>query len=191
MRILRAENYRRMKWKNGGGETAEIAVSPDSAGLDDFDWRVSMATVVSDGPFSSFPGVDRTLSILEGEGIVLRVEGRIPIGLTSRSSPLTFPADVATSAALIAGPITDLNVMTRRGRYRHRLVRHTVEDAKDLSLTGTQALLFCPSLDLRVEADAFDARLNRFDAVLLEHPQTALRILGRGLIFVIELDRLP
>jgi environmental stress-induced protein Ves len=192
MHILRAANHRRMKWKNGGGETAEIAVFPENAALDDFDWRVSMATVVSDGPFSSFPGVDRTLSILEGEGIVLRVEGRIPIGLTSRSSPLTFPADVATSAALIAGPITDLNVMTRRGRYRHRVVLHTVEDAKDLSFTGPQALLlFCPSLDLRVEADAFDARLNRFDAVLLEHPQTTLRIVGRGRIFVIELDRLP
>jgi uncharacterized protein len=68
MRILRAENYRRMPWKNGGGLTAEIAVSPESAGLDDFDWRVSMARVEAGGPFSLFPGVDRTLSILEGEG---------------------------------------------------------------------------------------------------------------------------
>src|SRR5688572_14445639 len=107
MRILRAENYRRMRWKNGGGETAEIAVSPEGAGLDDFDWRVSMARVDTNGPFSVFPGVDRTLSILDGEGILLSVEGRIPFGLTFRSDPLTFPADVATSAALMAGPITD------------------------------------------------------------------------------------
>ena len=75
MRILRAENYRRMKWKNGGGETAEIALFPDGAGLGIFDWRISMARVESGGPFSTFPGVDRTLSILEGEGIVLESRG--------------------------------------------------------------------------------------------------------------------
>ena len=68
MQVLRAENYRRMPWKNGGGETTEIAVFPAGAGLDDFDWRVSMARVESSGPFSVFPGIDRTLAILEGEG---------------------------------------------------------------------------------------------------------------------------
>ena len=91
MHILRAENYRRMRWKNGGGETAEIAVSPDSAGLDDFDWRVSMATVEAGGPFSMFAGVDRTLSILEGEGILLVVEGRDPDQTDfAASDPLTL-----------------------------------------------------------------------------------------------------
>ncbi|MDP1908248.1 MAG: HutD family protein, partial [Hyphomicrobium sp.] len=43
MRILRAKDYRRMPWKNGGGETTEIAISPEGAALDSFDWRVSMA----------------------------------------------------------------------------------------------------------------------------------------------------
>jgi environmental stress-induced protein Ves len=47
-----------MPWKNGGGETTEIAVFPDGAGLSDFDWRVSMARVDGDGPFSSFPGIE-------------------------------------------------------------------------------------------------------------------------------------
>jgi environmental stress-induced protein Ves len=191
MRILRAANYRRMKWKNGGGETVEIAVFPENAALDDFDWRVSMARVDGSGPFSLFPGVDRTLSVLEGEGILLSVAGRQPASLTGLSAPYSFPADVAANADLTAGPITDLNVMTRRGRYRHRVIVHEVEEAKESSVIGTQALLFCLSFDLRVRADAFDARLNRFDAVLLEHPQTTLRIVGRGRIFVIELDRLP
>ena len=78
MRILRAGNYRRMKWKNGGGETTEIALFPENAGLNDFDWRISMARVESAGPFSLFPGVDRTLSILEGEGPqrAISVEGQ-------------------------------------------------------------------------------------------------------------------
>ena len=62
--ILTASSYRRMPWKNGGGETVEIAVSPEGAALSEFDWRISMATVATDGPFSIFPGIDRTLSIL-------------------------------------------------------------------------------------------------------------------------------
>ena len=55
-----------MPWKNGGGTTIEIAVSPHGAGLDDFDWRVSMAHVASHGPFSLFPNIDRTLAVLSG-----------------------------------------------------------------------------------------------------------------------------
>ncbi|MBV9975040.1 MAG: HutD family protein, partial [Hyphomicrobiales bacterium] len=61
MRVLRAGQHRRMPWKNGGGETTEIIASPEGAGLDEFDWRISMARVATDGPFSRFAGVDRTL----------------------------------------------------------------------------------------------------------------------------------
>ena len=68
MLILRAAGYRVMPWKNGGGTTTEVAVSPDHAGLEDFDWRISMARVETSGPFSSFAGIDCTLSVLEGEG---------------------------------------------------------------------------------------------------------------------------
>jgi uncharacterized protein len=187
MHILRAENYRRMRWKNGGGETAEIAVSPDSAGLDDFDWRVSMATVEASGQFSMFADVDRTLSILEGEGILLSVEGRVPIGLTSRSDPLTFPADVATSAALIAGPITDLNVMTRRGRYDHKVDAHQVDSAAQIYPAGRQVLIFCNSASLLVGSDGERAQLGRFDAAIVEGGGT-LRIEGHGQFLLMELS---
>ena len=110
--------------------------------------------------------------------------------LVPASAPFPFAADAMTSARLLAGPITDLNVMTRRGRYRHRVALHEVKEVKELSVTGSEALLFCPSSNLRVKANAFDERLGRFDAVILEHPQAALRIEGRGQIFVIELERL-
>ncbi len=75
MKLYRAHDHKRMPWKNGGGETVEIAVFPPGAGVDDFDWRISMATVASDGPFSIFPGIDRTLSILDGAGLSLKMEG--------------------------------------------------------------------------------------------------------------------
>ena len=86
-----------------------------------------MARVEAGGPFSLFPGVDRTLSILEGEGIVLDIEGREQVTLTGASAPHSFPGDAVTNAELVAGPITDLNVMTRRGRYGHQVRVHEVE----------------------------------------------------------------
>ena len=67
-RLLRNADHRRMPWKNGGGETVEVIVHPEGASLSDFGWRVSMATVASDGPFSVFPGIDRTIVVVEGAG---------------------------------------------------------------------------------------------------------------------------
>lgn len=117
---LRASDYRQMAWKNGGGSTAEIAVHPDHAGMDDFDWRISMAHVASDGPFSRFVGIDRTLTLLDGNGIRLRVE-ETEYSIIPSSPVLSFQGDQDTEAWLNDGPITDLNVMTRRGKYQHNV----------------------------------------------------------------------
>ena len=122
MRVLRQADYKRMPWKNGGGETTEIAVSPPAAGLEDFDWRLSMALVKGDGPFSVFPNIDRTLSILDGNGMRLTIGGA-RVDMTKASAPLPFAADVATEATLMDGEITDLNVMSRRGVFRHQVQR--------------------------------------------------------------------
>lgn len=143
IRLLRAADHRSMPWKNGGGTTTEIAVAPDGAGLDDFDWRVSMARVGTDGPFSSFPDVDRTLTVLSGEGITLDVEGRMPLELFSTSDPATFPADVATSCRLLGGPVTDLNVMVRRGRFTADVHRVDLEEESDFTSAANVVLMFC------------------------------------------------
>ena len=63
MRHLRSRDYRRVPWRNGRGCTAEIAVAPEGAGMDDFLWRVSTAVVTEPGAFSAFPGVDRILTL--------------------------------------------------------------------------------------------------------------------------------
>jgi environmental stress-induced protein Ves len=173
MRIIRAPDCRRMPWKNGGGETIEIAVSPPGAGLDDFHWRLSMARVERSGPFSLFAGVNRTLAVLEGEGFFLDVEGRIPFGLTRHSEPLSFPADVPTRAALIAGPITDLNVMTRRGVVRHKITRLSVDAISSVTVEADELLLFCRSGAVRFGGDA-GMRLGPLDTL---HVKDAPKIL--------------
>ncbi len=187
-RVLRARDHRRMAWKNGGGETAEIAVFPAGATVGDFGWRVSMATVASDGPFSLFAGVDRTLSVLEGEGIVLDIEGRAALTLTPASEPLRFAADARTDARLVDGTIVDLNVMTRRGRFDHRVERHSVEGA--LELTVGAGVLVSAGEALAVSGDGFEAELGRYDALLVERAG-AVRVSGRGQLFVIALAATP
>jgi hypothetical protein len=114
-----------MPWKNGGGTTVELAISPADAGLEDFAWRISTAQVAVDGAFSSFPGIDRSLAVLAGDGMCLQhADGRREM-LLSGDAIAVFRGEEAISAQLLGGPITDLNLMTRRGVWSHelRLVR--------------------------------------------------------------------
>ncbi|MFO1049064.1 MAG: HutD family protein [Geminicoccaceae bacterium] len=182
--------HRRMPWKNGGGETIEIAVAPEGAGLDDFDWRVSMARVARPGPFSSFAGVDRTLAVLDGAGLRLDVTGRHPVELTAASPPCSFPADLPTTAALADGPVLDLNVMTRRDKVEHALDRLTVATPRELRLDCATALLFCRAGHLEVAA-AFEAMpLAAGETLLLDPcPQTPLRLTPTAvaILFVVRL----
>ena len=127
MRLIRFADLVPTPWKNGGGITTEIAASPAGAGFGDFDWRLSIADVASDGPFSLFAGIDRTLTLIAGNGLVMTIDGGRPLTLTRTSPPLSFPGDVPVSAALVAGPIRDFNVMTRRGRYAHSVTRHDLK----------------------------------------------------------------
>ena len=112
-------------WKNGGGLTREIAVMPSAAGTADFLWRVSVAEIARDGPFSAFPGVDRQILLLAGPGVRLRsAETPPPMDnlmdhlLNEPLVPFAFAGEAAISASLLGGPSQDLNVMTRRGVMR-------------------------------------------------------------------------
>jgi environmental stress-induced protein Ves len=134
LKIIRASDCLTTPWKNGGGSTTEIIAAPESASLDTFDWRISMAEVASDGPFSNFPGIDRTLAVVRGSGLLLMVGNNTPVTLQRGSDPVRFPGDIATSARLVAGEITDLNVMTRRGPFSHRLMR--VREATSCDFDG-------------------------------------------------------
>ncbi len=167
MQVLRSENYRRMPWKNGGGETVEIAVFPPQADLAAFGWRISMATVASDGPFSVFAGIDRTLSILEGEGMELDIAGRSPVVLTHASNPLAFPADAPTSARLVSGTIVDLNVMTRRGQWTHQVEKRIVEGQHHLDAEGGVTMLLSLG-NVRIDSGDHAEELGRLDCAILE-----------------------
>ncbi|NKL04450.1 HutD family protein [Rhizobium leguminosarum] len=181
MRILRAGGHKRMPWKNGKGETVEIAVFPPGASINDFDWRISMATVAEDGPFSIFPGIDRTLAILDGNGMVLDVAGSSPVLLTTASDPLAFPADIPVAARLEDGAITDLNVMTRRDGLAHTLIRIDVDHSKTVRLSSSTCLFLCHRGALSFRRDSETGALAAGDALLIEDAAaTVLKIDGEA-----------
>lgn len=190
MHILRAAEYRSMPWKNGGGVTTEILVSPAAAGLDDFDWRVSMARVENGGPFSQFAGIDRTLAVLEGEGISLDIAGRLSVAVTKAAAPLSFPADAPTTAALIAGPITDLNVMTRRSRMTHAVERLIISAPLEIQIKADTTLILSLDGGIKV-AGMSPAYLGALDTLLVGRNAGRLLIEPAGIstLFVIRIDR--
>ncbi len=114
-RLLRPADYVRMPWKNGGGQTSEIALHPPDATGNGFDWRVSVADIATDGPFSPFPGVDRTIVLIDGAGMRLDGGGQTA-ELRTQFEPYAFSGDDAIACTLVAGPVRDFNLMLRRGR---------------------------------------------------------------------------
>lgn len=191
MRVLRAGDYRSMPWKNGGGVTTEIIVSPAGAGLDDFDWRISMARVESGGPFSSFANIDRTLSVLEGEGIELAIAGQNKVRLDRTTPPLPFPADAPTKADLIGGPILDLNVMSRRGRRSHTVRR--VNLSTPLLLTSQADIVIVFDGDGVVDVQAPDpVRFGPHDAIVLEPGELPIRFepVQSATLFIVEIHEI-
>lgn len=109
-------------WKNGGGATRELACWPPGAGIDAFDWRVSVASVAASGPFSAYPGVDRQIMLLAGDGFHLQAPGgALELRLDQPWQPLAFAGELAVQCRLLGGASTDFNLMLRRGRWQGQL----------------------------------------------------------------------
>lgn len=160
----------RRPWKNGGGETCELAVAPPGAGLDDFDWRISCAQVASGGPFSAFPGVDRSLAVLDGAGLRLDCGDGVTHVLTADAAPLAFAGELAVEATLPGGPVGDFNLMTRRERWTHRLERLSLLGERSLAADADLTLVYCAGgvgLDCWL-ADGRELRLAAGEGVLLD-----------------------
>lgn len=171
MNVLRFADRVASRWKNGGGVTWEYAVHPPGAGLDDFFWRISRARVVGHGAFSVFPGIDRSLTVVDGDAIDLLMTDR-RVRLDRTTPPYRFPADQPIECRVPTGPIEDLNVMTRRGHWTHRVARHAVTGATRIDLDGDVGLIVALAR-LRVETETGGAGdLEPGDAALFETATT-------------------
>jgi len=117
-RVIPANEYRRMRWKNGAGWTREIHAEPSA---DDWTWRLSIAEIERDAPFSVFPGVDRELVLLSGNGLRLRFGDGEAHELRPPHQRLRFAGERAVVGELIDGRTEDFNLMWRRDAVRAEL----------------------------------------------------------------------
>jgi hypothetical protein len=161
--ILRAAERTAVPWKNGGGLTREVAVHPPGSDFASFDWRVSLAEVRRGGPFSIFPQIDRLMAVIGGR-LELTVAGGSPVTLSAESPPCDFPGDVPAYAEPLETRVSDLNVMTRRGRCAAQLRRCRAQTSLVLPLEADTTLLLALA-PLSARAGSFRASLAPLDAV--------------------------
>lgn len=169
IRIIRANEYRRERWKNGLGWTREIVRAPDAP---EWAWRLSIAEIEQDAVFSAFPCVERTLVLLSGNGLRLRfADGRVEELLQPHDS-VRFSGDDAVGGELVDGRTTDFNLMWRRGVVDAQLWHRP--------LVGAMVLFVDPGETWVVHLVAGQARFaDGASDALLEAGDTAL--LGAGL----------
>jgi len=150
VQLIPASRNRRTRWKNDGGD-------------DDFRWRVSIAEIESDGPFSSFPGIERDLLLLEGNGIELDIDGDAPRRLVQRFERIHFGGEANVHCRLLAGATRDFNVMAQRDDVRADVVaRPLVGSMLIFAEAGAEWLIHV--LAGYVDARSGDDRAVRADA---------------------------
>jgi environmental stress-induced protein Ves len=196
MEIIRFADLKPEPWRNGGGVTRQIAgsagdgsgagsgVAPAQDGA--WDWRVSIAEVTRAGDFSLFPGMERVLTVVEGELLLLTVDGaEHPL---EKYRAFRFSGEAVTTCALPTGDVRNLNVITRMGTCKGftSIIEISKKRAHPL-FAGQLGIL------LQGQATAADEThqpevLNRYDAVVGSDTDSP-EILGRGFLAVVSIDQ--
>jgi uncharacterized protein len=182
LRILRNTDYPSRPWKNGGGTTRDILVSPPGASLEDFAWRLSLAQVDRDGPFSRFDDVDRTLVLLSGAMTLHEPDRRIEL---VRGQPVQFPGERAIQATVLGGATLDFNVMTRRGRAMHSVTSSLFSyDVKMNVAFRTAIVVFALEPGLAVDNEPLDVHDT---ALIIEQGVVITASTGRAAALVVRI----
>lgn len=152
-------------WKNGGGATQDIARWPADSTIENFGWRLSIAEVTQDGPFSDFPGIDRHLAVLTGR-LLLEGDGVSVSPLDAGSDPVSFPGDKPVFGRMAQSVVRDCNLMVRRDAFTGRLRRI----AGNIAVSSATTIILAPAereiltAGLRIELAPFDALAFERDA---------------------------
>jgi environmental stress-induced protein Ves len=192
MEIIRFADLKPEPWRNGGGVTRQLASHAAAAPTEDraaqdgtWGWRVSIADVSKAGDFSPFPGMERVLTVVEGELLLLTVDGaEHPL---EKYRPFRFPGGAGTHASLPTGDIRNLNVITRTGSFKGftSIIELSKKRAKPL-FEGQLGILLQGQATAGVETQEPEA-LARYDSVVGSDVDTP-EILGRGFLAVVSID---
>lgn len=182
--LLRAADYPRMPWKNGGGSTEEIT-RDGGAGLEGFGWRLSIADIAESGGFSSFAGYQRVISVLQGDGMRLMVDGQASRELLAFDA-FAFSGESAVSCNLLGGPIRDFNLIYAPQRFAARL--QWLPGESRVYSSAQTLLVFAAHERVRVKvAGHAEQWLGRYDCLRLDGNHGLLEFKVSGQICLIEL----
>lgn len=161
--VLRWDQRRQMPWANGGGVTYELARMPADANLADFDWRISVADVAGDGPFSTLPDVDRIIMLIDGPWLALTVDGTRH--LLHPYEAFAFSGDSATECE-VPSATRDLNVMLRRGRFTGSVEVLTPGILRAVQVSGgARSIIVCLTGSVQVTSATQRVDLSAMDSV--------------------------
>ncbi len=168
IRIQRSADHNIVPWANGLGITADVCRSPDVA---DWVWRLSIADVTDDVPFSVMSGIDRHILVAQGAGMGLTIDGRAEIRMDRATPPLSFPGEAVTTCRLLDGPIADLNLMVRRGRATGALTVVHIAEGQLIALQPETVAVVVLAGSIECAGQV----ANPFDAILFEPEPAAAR----------------
>jgi environmental stress-induced protein Ves len=138
--LLQLEDFKIMRWKNGRGTSAQIAIEPPLAvaATDPFHWRLSTALVLGSHEFSVYSGYERVIMVVRGNGLVLN-EHTLPPFI-----PYHFSGSEKVSADLLMGPVEDIGVIydPKVCKAQMRNLLNTEQSIQQLD-PSTTTFLYC------------------------------------------------
>jgi len=168
-----------MPWANGRGTSYEIASDRSAAG--EWTWRLAMAPVNEDGPFSRIECVNRFLAVVEGAGMLLSVDRK-----KLQCKPMQvvrFRGDAITEAVLTDGPITDINLMIRRKEAEGEMAV-----VSDSGLLNEASIIVALGGSAQVKCGDSTIELERHDSILECDAENSSLI--SGTVCVVSVNRL-
>lgn len=172
LQLISPNQWQTQTWKNGGGITHQLARFDDNAGMR---WRVSIAEVASDGPFSRFEQTDRIIMLLEGKGFCLHGAEDKTVVLDKALEPFRFAGETAIECTLINGPVRDFNLMTRRSDIKASLQVLSVTEPLSLQL-AKESMLYLASGQLQLSFAGQSYQLEAGQSLLCTDEAGALQI---------------
>lgn len=187
LRRLPAKGYVTLPWKNGQGVTDEICLWPETGDRESFDLRISRATIAGEAPFSAFPGVDRIITVIEGEG--LRLE--FPDHATDLAplTPYRFDSGLTPIGIPQGGPARVLNVMVDRTTWSFGTAKLMGGTASMRLVPGGFAVIFGLSGDCYLSTGTDTLNLTAGDTAIISDETICTLRSGAGAALVVPVER--
>ena len=182
--IVRSGDREPTPWKNGQGATREIARRLLGVRGPHFVWRLSVSDIEKNADFGECPGVQRSATLIHGDGMILDVAGTEHE--VAPFEPVAFDGEAEAHVRLTHGPVSILNVLTVASRMSAAVRVADLSDGRPLSIAGATVLVLLNGTASVYAADGASGKLAPLDA-LVPRPRVRL-VSGSGMAAVVRME---